>query len=181
MRAFKPMWPKKRRSSSRPPYEVSCSRPNSMAKSRLITRRNRATVNRIRGAFRVFWSHVAVHSGRRAGGPFSSINLPKSLRNYFASGLTLDNEEFHELLDFLEENYEPFRQGVRKYIPLDKRFDERGAEYLRTIFSDPDKNGVLRFIANNRILPDDVVSGLQHLSRQRAGEEFENMLGRNLL
>jgi hypothetical protein len=41
----------------------------------------------------------------------------------------------------LEENYEPFRQGVRKYIPLDKRFDERGAEYLRTIFSDPDKNG----------------------------------------
>jgi hypothetical protein len=66
---------RKRHSSSRPPYEVSCSRPNSMEKSRLITRHNRATVNRIRGAFRVRWSHFAVHSDRRARGPFSSIKL----------------------------------------------------------------------------------------------------------
>jgi hypothetical protein len=39
----------------------------------LITRRNRATVNRIRGAFRDRGSHFAVHSERRARGPFSSI------------------------------------------------------------------------------------------------------------
>jgi hypothetical protein len=97
------------------------------------------------------------------------------------SELTLDNEEFHNLLDFLEENYQPFRQGVKRYIPLDKRFDEDNAEYLRTIFADPDKNAVLRFIAKNRILPDDVVTGLQNLSRNRAVQEFKNMLGRNLL
>jgi hypothetical protein len=35
------------------------------------------------------------------------------------SELTLDNEEFHELLDFVAEKYEPFRQGARTYIPLD--------------------------------------------------------------
>jgi len=35
------------------------------------------------------------------------------------SELTLDNEEFLALLDFLAENYEPFRQGARKYITLD--------------------------------------------------------------
>jgi hypothetical protein len=39
-------------------YEESCSRPNWMEKSRLITRRNRATVNHILGAFRVRWSSL---------------------------------------------------------------------------------------------------------------------------
>ncbi|MGO9060115.1 MAG: hypothetical protein ACLQU2_22450, partial [Candidatus Binataceae bacterium] len=61
-----------------------CSPPNWMEKSRLITRRNRATVNRIRGAFRVRWSHFAVHSKRRARGPFSSI-------------ISLDRPEFFSL------------------------------------------------------------------------------------
>jgi hypothetical protein len=97
------------------------------------------------------------------------------------SELTLDNEEFHELLDFLAENYEPFRQGARKYITLDEQFDELSTENLRSIFRHPDKKRVLQFIAKNQILPDDLLFGLQHLSRAKAIQEFENMLGANLL
>jgi hypothetical protein len=35
------------------------------------------------------------------------------------SELTLDNDEFKALLSFIAENYEPFKQGVKRYIPLD--------------------------------------------------------------
>ncbi|HTP39710.1 MAG TPA: hypothetical protein VMI92_09070, partial [Steroidobacteraceae bacterium] len=34
------------------------------------------------------------------------------------SELTLDHEEFQELLKYVSENYEPFRQGVKAFIPL---------------------------------------------------------------
>src|SRR5215472_16730491 len=95
MRAFKPIRTKKRRNSSRPPYEESCSQPNWMERSRLITRRNRATVNRIFGAFRVRWSHFAVLSKRRATGPFSSIISFNRPEIYFASRLTPAREIAH--------------------------------------------------------------------------------------
>jgi hypothetical protein len=58
-----------------------------MEKSRLITRRNRATVNRIFGAFRVRWSHFAGLSKRRARGSFSSIISFNRPEIYFASRL----------------------------------------------------------------------------------------------
>ena len=58
-----------------------------MEKSRLITRRNHVTVNRIRGAFGARWSHFAVQSERRARGPFSSIKSLKFGKIIFASGL----------------------------------------------------------------------------------------------
>src|SRR4051812_33479101 len=39
------------------------------------------------------------------------------------SELTLDQEEFQALLAFLRESYEPFRQGVKAFLPLDRPFD----------------------------------------------------------
>src|SRR5260221_12542544 len=39
------------------------------------------------------------------------------------SELTLDHEEFQALIKFLGDNYEPFRQGVKAFIPLDRQFD----------------------------------------------------------
>jgi hypothetical protein len=81
---------KKRRSSSKPPYEESCSRPNWMEKSRLITRRNRATVNRILGAFGVRWSHVAMYSEKTRQRPLFFDQIVKSTKIIFVSRLTED-------------------------------------------------------------------------------------------
>jgi len=97
------------------------------------------------------------------------------------SELTLDNEEFQNLLKFLWENYDPFKRGIKKYIPIDQKFDKKNIEHLRAIFDNPDKNKVLDFIAKNNILPNDLVAGLQHQVRIRAVEEFEAMLGRDLV
>lgn len=107
---------------------------------------------------------------------------PETLENENPkSELTLDNEEFQNLLKFLWENYEPFKKGVKKYIPIDQRFDKKSIEHLRAIFDNPDKQKVLDFIAKNNILPDDLVAGLQNQARIKAVQVFETMLGRDLV
>ena len=97
------------------------------------------------------------------------------------SELTLDNEEFQKLLAFLSENYEPFKKGVKEYIPIDEKFDHQQVKHLKAIFADPDKQKVLDFIAKNNILPEDLIASLQNQTRINAVREFENMLDQNLV
>jgi hypothetical protein len=97
------------------------------------------------------------------------------------SELTLDNEEFQELLKFLSENYKPFKDGAKRYIPIDEKFDQESIEHLKAIFDNPDKEEVLDFIVKNNILPDDLMAGLQNQARISAVNEFEAMLGKNLV
>lgn len=97
------------------------------------------------------------------------------------SELTLDNDEFQNLLVFISENYEPFRQGVRKYIPIDEKFDKRNIAHLRGIFDNPDKKELLDFIVSNEILPDELIAGLQHQAKIKETQKFEGMLNENLV
>src|SRR3989344_1008936 len=97
------------------------------------------------------------------------------------SELTLDNEEFQKLLELLSENYEPFKKGVKEYIPIDEKFYHEQIGHLKAIFADPDKQKVLDFIAKNNILPEDLIAGLQNQTRINAVREFETMLGKNLV
>lgn len=96
------------------------------------------------------------------------------------SELTLDNEEFQQLLEFLLENYEPFKRGVKRYIPIDEKFDQERIEHLKAIFDNPDKQKVLDFIINNSILPSDLITILHNQERMNAVKGFETMLGQNL-
>lgn len=107
------------------------------------------------------------------------IETPESSKP--KSTLTLDNDEFQALLTFLEENYEPFKKGIRKYIQIDEKFDQGNIDHIKAIFSDPDKQKVLDFIVTNDILPEDLVSSLQYQLRAKAVQEFENMLSKNLV
>jgi hypothetical protein len=97
------------------------------------------------------------------------------------SQLTLDNEEFQKLLDFLAENYEPFKKGIKKYIQIDEKFDSKSVEHLKAIFNNPDKQEILDFIAENNILTDDLIAGLQNQTRIKAVQEFEVMLDQDLI
>jgi hypothetical protein len=97
------------------------------------------------------------------------------------SQLTLDNEEFKNLIDFLSENYEPFKRGAREYIPLNEKFDEGNIAHLKAVFENPDKREVLDFIIKNGILPADLIFGLQHQMKIRAVREFESMLSQDLV
>jgi 23S rRNA pseudoU1915 N3-methylase RlmH len=107
---------------------------------------------------------------------------PESLENTNPkSELTLDNDEFQKLVEFISENYEPFKKGIKKYIPIDEKFDQKSIDHLKAIFDNPDKQKVLDFVANNKILSDDLVASLQNQTRIGAIREFEAMLGQNLL
>ena len=95
------------------------------------------------------------------------------------SELTLDPEEFEALLKYLEENLEPFKLGVMKYIPLDETFDPEKIEHVRAIFDNPDRASLLKFVAENNIIAADLVLALQSQARRRAIAEFEKMLVEN--
>ncbi len=92
------------------------------------------------------------------------------------SELTLDDTELRNLLQFMSENYEPFRVGVRKYIPLDESFDGQNLEHIRAVFQNPDKEKLLKFILEKKILPEDLVGNIQYHQRVKAIRQYEQLL-----
>lgn len=92
------------------------------------------------------------------------------------SELTLDGEEFKELVEFLQNSYEPFRAGVKAFIPLDKPFERENAEQVKALFALPDREKIIQFVVSNGIVPDDLYAALQVSARVRAVKQFEAML-----
>lgn len=97
------------------------------------------------------------------------------------SELTLGQEEFDALIEFLRCNYEPFRSGATEYISLDGTVDARTLDALKRLFRDQHRQGLLALLADPNILPEDLFIGLQHSKRVRAVQVFEQMLQENLL
>jgi hypothetical protein len=92
------------------------------------------------------------------------------------SELTLDDEEFTALIEFLRDQYEPFRQGCKAFIPLDRPYDAANAAQIRQLFSLPDTKRIVQFIIANNVIPEELTVGLQHARRLRAIKQFEAML-----
>lgn len=97
------------------------------------------------------------------------------------SELTLDHDEFQSLIAFLQESYEPFRQGIKAFIPLENPFATENAEQIRALFSLPNKLELVSFILDNDVIPEELAAGLRQARRARAVLEFEQMLEQNLL
>ncbi|HDY89787.1 MAG TPA: DUF4263 domain-containing protein [bacterium] len=89
------------------------------------------------------------------------------------SELTLDNEEFQNLLKFISENYAPLKDGVKNYIAID---DPQLANSLKVLFGNDDKKRVLNFIIKNNIVPNDIVNGIRFQEKKKAISEFEEKL-----
>lgn len=96
------------------------------------------------------------------------------------SELTLDQEEFESLLQFLGDNYEPFRKGVKAFIPLDRPFDAENAKQIRALFSLPNKRELVSFLLENEVIPADLEVGLRQAQRARAVTQFAIMLQNDL-
>lgn len=92
------------------------------------------------------------------------------------SELTLDDEEFKSLIEFIRDNYEPFRHGAKAFIPLDKPFETENAAQIRALFSLPDKKQIVQFILSNQIIPEQLAVGLEQAHRISAVQQFEQML-----
>ena len=97
------------------------------------------------------------------------------------SELTFDNEEFSNLIQFLQENYEPFKEGVKAFIPLDKPFEKSNADQIKALFSLPDKQKLISFVLSNDVIPEELEIGLLHAKRIKAIDEFSVMLKNDLV
>jgi hypothetical protein len=101
--------------------------------------------------------------------------------NELKSELTLDNEEFLNLVQFIQENYEPFKKGVKQYIHIEGNFDQDDITHLKALFENPEKQQLIDFIVSNQIIPQDLIVALQSINRSKAVEEFEQMLENDLV
>jgi len=97
------------------------------------------------------------------------------------SELTFDHEEFLNLIKFLQEKYEPFKEGVKAFIPLDKPFEKSNADQIKALFSLPDKQRLVSFVMSNDVIPEELEIGLQHAKRVKAIDEFSLMLNNDLV
>lgn len=96
------------------------------------------------------------------------------------SELTLIHEEFLALVKFIQDNYEPFRKGVKSFISLDNQFTEEMAKQVRSLFNVEDTQSAIQFIVDNHIISSELEIGLRNAKRTRAVTQFENMLADNL-
>ena len=96
------------------------------------------------------------------------------------SELTLDGEEFANLVIFIQENYEPFKRGAKAFLPLDNPYDISNAEQIKQLLGLPDKQRILEFLLHNRVIPEELELGLSHARRSRAIDEFQYMLESDL-
>jgi len=96
------------------------------------------------------------------------------------SELTLDDEEFCSLIDFIQENYEPFKAGTKAFIPLDKPFDPDTAQAVKGLFNLPEKREVFDFLLKYKIIPEHLILALHHKRRMDAIVTYERMLADDL-
>ena len=97
------------------------------------------------------------------------------------SELTLDNDELDNLVSFLQEHYEPFKAGVKAFIPLDDPFNQSSADQIRALFSLPNKKQLIQFILSHHIIPEELELGLMHAKRIKAISNFKTMLDNDLV
>lgn len=96
------------------------------------------------------------------------------------SELTLDDEEFRNLIEFIRENYEPFKAGTKAFIPLDRPLDGHTAGVIKRLFDHPDKRKLIDFVAGHDIIPEHLILALHHKQRMDALSQFQHMLAEDL-
>lgn len=121
--------------------------------------------------------NLGVKLGRykKKKGPFN-LTLEELENSVPKSELTLIGEEFQALINFIESKFNPFEQGVKKFIPLDEQFEKGNLKHLQAFFSHPEKQELIDFVLGHDIIPDELFVAFNQLSKIRAVEMFEEML-----
>lgn len=95
------------------------------------------------------------------------------------SELTLDNEEFTNLIQFIEENHGPLLLGAGKYIQADADLDDALAERMVEIFKNKDSRKVANFLIKNKLLNVDSAAMIEFARRAAATKVFEDKVNAN--
>lgn len=97
------------------------------------------------------------------------------------SELTLDDEEFRNLIEFLEQDYAPFRAGESKWIAVTEALSKSDVALLRRLFARDDIRQIVDFVLENQVVTREIYGVLQQRVRERAVAEFRDMLAGDLV
>lgn len=92
------------------------------------------------------------------------------------SELTLDDLETRNLIEFLSENYEPFKEGVKSFISINNPLDGQTAKLMKSLLNNPDIDELMKFITEHDVIPEHLVLAIHHKNRLDSISEFEKML-----
>jgi hypothetical protein len=111
-------------------------------------------------------------------------------KNYFElleccfpkSQLTLDKSELDKLISYLQENHEPFKDGIKKYISVGDDFNEDSTKKFTAFFKTKDKEKLFKLILEENLIEEDLLQSVEIKKRKLAIDEFEKRLANpNLL
>jgi hypothetical protein len=88
------------------------------------------------------------------------------------SELTLVDIELDALCKFLNDNYEPFKLGIKSYVPVENDVQMS----LMNIITSNEAEQIISALSDVNIMPDDIFLGIQIAKRIHAINEFEQML-----
>lgn len=88
------------------------------------------------------------------------------------SELTLENDELDSLCEFLNENYEPFKLGVKSYLAIEGNLQNT----LASLISGNKSDEIIDLLSDIDILPEELFLGIQVAKRVQSLTEFEEML-----
>ncbi len=97
------------------------------------------------------------------------------------SELTLDDEEFRGLAEFLANHHEPLREGARKYVVVGDALSDEQVQQARALFGHPDREGLVDFLLTNDLVPEDLLHALEYRRKADAVRQLEDMLERDLV
>lgn len=115
---------------------------------------------------------------RKVGGLTTSETLENTTPK---SELTLTHEEFLNLIEYIKQNYAPFKEGVTDFIPIESSLTKENSENIRKLLNQPENDEILDYIVNNEIISDELFASLKGVEKIKAIKEFESMLDDDLV
>jgi len=97
------------------------------------------------------------------------------------SELTLRGLELNALVSFLCSDFAALKDGVKRFISIDDSFTKDNVDYLKSLFSHPEKVSLVNLLSSNDVIPADILVAVGHIKRIKAIEEFEKMLAEDLV
>lgn len=108
----------------------------------------------------------------------------KPLESIFPkSQLTLERTALDSLIKVLQDNYEPFKDGTKKYIPIQGGgFNDNSANTLLAIFQSQEKEKLFKCILDNDLIEEDLLQSVEIKKKKLDIDIFEKRLANpNLL
>ena len=88
-------------------------------------------------------------------------------------GLSVNNDELNNLINFINTEYQPLNLGLKNYIPIEGDLSQEKILALQKLFSSDKKEKLAELLDLYNIIPEDITDLLELKKRQKAITDFE--------